>query len=98
MKKIRIFGLTALALLWAALTCAAWFGPAEDFSDAERRKLSQFPERTVQAVLDGKFMTDFESYTLDQFPARVAFRQLTALFHYNALGKKDNNDSNITCL
>ena len=43
MTKVRFFGLAALALLWAALTCAAWFGPAEDFSDAERRKLPNSP-------------------------------------------------------
>ena len=92
MKKVRLFGLTALALLWTALTCAAWFGPAEDFSDAERRKLAQFPKLTTKTVLDGKFMTEFESYTLDQFPARDSFRQLKALFHYKALGQKDNND------
>ena len=92
MKKVRLFGLTALALLWAALTCAAWFGPAEDFSDTERRKLAQFPKLNVQTLLDGKFMTEFESYTLDQFPQRDTFRQLKAMFHYNALGQKDNND------
>ena len=92
MKKVRLIGLTALALLWAALTCAAWFGPAETFSDSERRNLAQFPKLNMQTVLDGKFMTEFESYTLDQFPARDSFRQLKALFHYNTLGQKDNND------
>lgn len=92
MKKIRLFGIAALVLLWAVLTCAAWFGPADDFSESERRKLAQFPELSVQTVLDGKFMTEFESYTLDQFPLRDSFRQLKALFHYNALGQKDNND------
>ena len=92
MKKMRFFGLAALTALWAVLTICAWFGPAEDFSDAERRKLTQFPELSVKTVLDGKFMTEFESYTLDQFPLRDSFRQLKALFHYNALGQKDNND------
>ena len=92
MKKVRFFGLMALTLLWAALTCAAWFGPAEDFSDTERRNLAQFPKLNVGTVLGGKFMTEFESYTQDQFPARDSFRQLKALFHYNALGQKDNND------
>ena len=92
MKKIRMIGLTALALLWVILTCAAWFGPADDFSDSERRMLAQFPKLTTKTVLDGKFMTEFESYTLDQFPLRDSFRQLKAIFHYNALGQKDNND------
>ena len=92
MKKVRMIGVAALALLWAALACAAWLGPTEDFSDTERRKLAQFPKLNVQTILDGKFMTEFESYTLDQFPVRDSFRQLKALFHYNALGQKDNND------
>ena len=92
MKKMRFFGLAALTALWAVLTVCAWFGPAEDFSDAERRKLDQFPELSLKTVLEGKFMTEFESYTLDQFPMRDSFRQLKALFHYNALGQKDNND------
>lgn len=96
MKKIRLFGIAALVLLWAALTCAAWITPAEEVSESERRKLAQFPELSVQTILDGKFMTEFESYTLDQFPLRDSFRQLKALFHYNVLGQKDNNDIYIT--
>ena len=91
MKKMKIFGLAAVVLVWLALTFGAWFGAPADFSDAERRPLAQFPELSVQTVLDGKFMTNFEDYTLDQFPLRDTFRQLKALFHYNALGQKDNN-------
>lgn len=37
-------------------------------------------------------MTAFESYTLDQFPLRDSFRQIKALFHYNALQQRDNNN------
>jgi len=92
MKKMRIFGLAALTALWAVLTLCAWFGPTKETSESERRKLAQFPELSVKTVLDGKFMTEFEDYTLDQFPLRDSFRQLKALFHYNALGQKDNND------
>ena len=89
MKKVSVI---IIAALWGVLTVCAWFGPARDFSDSERRKLAQFPELSVKTVLDGKFMTEFESYTLDQFPFRDSFRQLKALFHYKALGQKDNND------
>lgn len=92
MKKMRFFGIAALAALWVILTLCAWFGPVKDFSDSERRTLAQFPELSVQTVLEGKFMTSFEDYTLDQFPMRDIFRQMKALFHYNALGQKDNND------
>lgn len=96
MKKMRFFGLAALITLWAVLTICAWFGPAKDFSDTERRNLAQFPKLSVQTVLEGKYMTSFEDYTLDQFPVRDSFRQLKALFHYNVLGQKDNNGIYIT--
>ena len=91
MKKIRVIGLAALAAVWLMLVAGAWFGQPEDISESERRKLAQFPEFTVDTVLGGKFMTNFEDYTLDQFPLRDTFRQLKALFHYNALMQGDNN-------
>ena len=74
------------------LCLGAWLLPSEDISDSERRKLAQFPELSVETLLNGKFMTEFDAYTLDQFPLRDNFRQLKALFHYNILGQKDNND------
>ena len=91
-KKIRITGAAAVALIWLALCLGAWLLPPREMSDAERRKLAQFPELTAETLLDGKFMSEFEEYTLDQFPLRDNFRQLKALFHYNVLGQKDNND------
>ena len=91
MKKLRLFGLAALALLWAALVCSAWFGPAREMSESERRPLEQFPELSLKTVLDGKFMTDFEDYSLDQFPLRDSFRQLKALYSKYLLRQQDNN-------
>jgi hypothetical protein len=44
MKKMRLIGLAALTALWAVLTLCAWFGPAKEISETERRKLAQFPE------------------------------------------------------
>ena len=90
-KKIRAIGAGILVALWLALTGFAWFGPAKDISESERRPLTQMPEIAVDALLNGKFMGKFEDFTLDQFPLRDTFRQLKALFHYNALGQKDNN-------
>lgn len=81
----------ALLLLWTALTLGAWFGPTKEISDAERRKLAQLPELTWDSLTAGKFATDFERYTLDQFPLRDSFRQLKALTHYYALGQKDKD-------
>ena len=90
-QKIRNIGALVLVVLWAGLTAWAWFAPPKDISEAERRPLKQFPVTNAQTVLDGKFMTDFEGYTLDQFPLRDSFRKVKALFHYNALQQQDNN-------
>ena len=91
MKKVRIFGYVALLVLWLALIIGAWFGPVKDMSESERRKLAQMPEITVDTILSGKFMTNFENFTLDQFPLRDTFRRLKALAHYNVLLQGDNN-------
>ena len=90
-QKVKTAGLLAVAALWLALSVTAWLHPAEGFSLSERRQLAQFPALNAQTLLDGKFMTGFEDYTLDQFPMRNAFRQLKALFHYKVLGQLDNN-------
>lgn len=96
MKKSRIVGLAAVAAVWLALSAAAWVSPAKDISEAERRKLAQFPALTAQSVGSGRFMTDFERYTLDQFPLRDAFRRLKAVVHYDLLGQRDNNGIYLT--
>ena len=77
--------------LWLALAVFTWFKPADAFSNTERRALEQFPDISSQSLLDGSFMKDFETYTLDQFPLRDCFRTLKAVFHYGALRQKDNN-------
>ena len=91
-NKIRIIGAAAVGALWLVLAVFAWVKPADEISDAERRKLEQFPTLSVETVLDGSFMTDFEDYTLDQFPLRDSFRQIKSLFHYNVMNQRDNND------
>ena len=91
-KLIRAIGAAVLVAMWAALTGFAWFAPAKDVSEAERRPLDQMPEITWESIVDGKFMPDFESYTLDQFPLRDTFRQIKSLFHYYAMQQSDNND------
>ena len=88
MKKQHVL---VLVILWAVLTAFAWFSPAEEMSDSERRPLAQFPAMTLDSVASGKFMKQFESYSLDQFPLRDGFRTVKSLFHYYVLGQKDNN-------
>ena len=91
-KKIRAIGVGVLAGLWAALCLYSWFSPEQEISDSERRPLAKLPAVTSDSILSGRWMEDFESYTLDQFPLRDAFRTLKSLTHYYALNQSDNND------
>ena len=93
MKKnlTRNIGFVVLIVLWAALAIGAWLKPSGEMSVSERRKLAQFPDLSGKSILSGDFVTDFEDYTLDQFPLRDSFRKLKAWFHYNILQQQDNN-------
>ena len=91
MKKIRIIGAAALAALWLIVALWAWVKPADDISSAERRPLEQFPELSLETVLEGDFMADFADYTLDQFPFRDTVRSVKALFQKYVMGQLDNN-------
>jgi len=61
-------------------------------SVSERRPLASFPDISLKNIESGKFMTDFEKYTLDQFPMRDSFRTIKALTALNIFQQKDNND------
>ena len=91
-KKLR--NIVTVALLasflfgfgaWAALK------PDDALSFSERRRLKQRPTVSVNSVLSGKFMSDFESYALDQFPLREEWRTLKALGSLYVYRQKDNN-------
>ncbi len=92
MRKIQSM-LTALLLgaflfgfaIWSALK------PADAQSQSERRSLAQKPAFSLSAFADGKWTSDFESYTLDQFPLREQFRTLKSLFSLGVFRQKDNH-------
>lgn len=87
MKKYQtIFVLT----LWGALALWAWMIPGKQISESERRPLAQKP------AFSEKFQTEFEAYSLDQFPLRDGFRKLKSLFHTGVLGQRDNNGIYLT--
>lgn len=90
-KRNKIYVL-AFAVLFFGLTLFAWIKPADDFSATERRPLDQFPTLNAQTIFNGKFMSEFESYTLDQFPLRDEFRSLKSMLHLYVYGQADNND------
>ncbi len=81
-----------MAVFFLGLSAFAWLKPTDDFSDSERRPLEQFPEVSVKEIMSGDFMTDFETYTLDQFPFRDSFRNIKAISALYVFGQSDNND------
>ena len=91
-KMKNIVTLASLVLFLSGLSLWGIVSPDGALSEAERRPLAQFPTLSVNRLLSGKFMADFEDYAADQFPLRDQFRALKAIVSYEIMGKKDNND------
>lgn len=83
-------GMVGGLFLWHMLA------PDETVSPSERRKLAEFPDFTISAFESGVFVTNFEKYSLDQFPLRDNFRSIKAITEYNIFQKRDNNDIYLT--
>jgi len=88
MKNKNKLYIGIVGVCFAVLVLLVWFTPDAEHSTAERRKLKQMPDLTWETVLNGRFMSEFESYCLDQFPFRDVFRSLKAMTSLKA----DNND------
>ena len=90
LKNISLVVMTAVFLcgflLWGILK------PTDSESVSERRPLAAFPSINGDSVFSGSFMTDFEKYTLDQFPLRDQFRTVKAVTAFYIFGQKDNNE------
>ena len=89
-RKNLIVTVTMAVLL---LVLSGWciLKPADEFSESERRVLTQPPELTAENVMSTWYMTEFEEYALDQFPMREGFRKLKAFNEFNIFKKMDNN-------
>ena len=95
MKKVRIIlNVVVFCLLIASLSIIFVVTPDAEISTSERRPLMSFDE-----VLNPKPDRDdevhpfdvVESYFLDQFPFRDAFRRLKAVVYLDVFRKNDNN-------
>ena len=91
-KTKHIVVTIVMVAFFLVLSVFAWIKPADTFSLSERRKLSQFPELSFNTIFSGDFMSNFENYTLDQFPLRDKFRTLKALVALNVFNQSANND------
>ena len=62
-----------------------------DISKSERRKLQEFPDVSINNILNKDFMNEFDDYSVDQFIFRDLFRNIKASYSFNILGMLDNN-------
>ena len=91
-KKQRDMAVLALlGIMWLGLAVWAWLRPADAVSASERRRLAQRPVITAESLQTGRWMQEFESYTLDQFPLREPLRSLKAIVQLGVMREKDNN-------
>lgn len=74
----------------AVVATANALTPDKSFSELENRSLAQKPALTLQGLLSGSFMSDYESYVTDQFPGRDGWTAAKAAAEL-AAGKQENN-------
>lgn len=84
--------LVLVSICFFGFCVGVWGKPPSELSVTERRKLAAFPQMELSAVMDGTFMTEFESYALDQFPLRDRFRALKAWFSQEILHTQDHHE------
>ena len=91
MKNKNIVTVIVFIALLASLSLGSWLKPQTAFSEAERRPLAEKPMISIETVLGGEFMNEFEKYSTDQFPLREPFRRIKAFFSTYIFKQKDNN-------
>ena len=90
-KTRNILVISVMAILLFVVSAVCIFKKADDYSDSERRVLAKMPEISFKSILDGKFMSDFESYAMDQFPMRDNIRGIKSFNELFIFNKRDNN-------
>lgn len=90
-KRKQILTVSVLVVVLLGGMLAHLLLPDAAVSQAERRKLAQTPELTMETLASGSYAQDLETYLLDQFPLRDGLRTVKALWSYYVLGQKDNN-------
>lgn len=92
MEKIKnISTIILISAFLFGLSGICWFHDGAEYSVAERRYLKQFPEMEYETIMSGKFMSEFETYVTDQFPARDAFRGIKTAVALSVFAQKENN-------
>lgn len=87
----NICTVAAVTVLIFVISVSCLLSPENEFSESERRRLSKFPDISAETLLNGKFMEEFEEYSLDQFPFRDGFRRIKAIARHDLFRLRDNN-------
>ena len=79
-------------LIGAIVLClaAGFVAKDRDFSDSENRRLAQWPEFSLSAILDGSYLNGMGDYIADQFPGRDAWITLNLKLN-QLLGQKESS-------
>ena len=89
-KKYCIFITALFCVFIGVFLVANAVSPDRTFSQMENRNLEQLPTPSVETLLSGQFMKDFETYTTDQFVGRDSWIGLKSTTE-RVLGKRENN-------
>ena len=81
-----------MAAFIGAFSLLSFFAPKDEYSLWERRNLTKFPTLSVETVMNGSFMANFEEYATDSFSFRNAFRRVRAMWDNYVFLKNDTND------
>ena len=89
-RKVRLWMALGFISCIALLVLADGITKERKFSEEENRMLATKPKASVETVMSGKFMSQYEKYKSDQFLGRdfwVSLKTKADLL----LGKKDSN-------
>lgn len=79
-----------VVVLLAISAIAAAAHPIKETSEKENRDLAGFPDLSLETIMSGSFMKDFETFAADQFRFRDGAVSLKAQSE-RMMGKKENN-------
>lgn len=83
MKKIyQVLPMVVFLAFLTVMTLLLFLLPNKEYSENEKRNLAGFPEVSAQAILEGDFQEDLETFTADQVPGRDFFVGVNAYWTY----------------
>ena len=91
MKRANLVVVTVFITFIFGLTAADLVAAPAEVSVAERRKLAQCPEFSLERALDGRFARDYARFLQDQVVFRDGFRAIKAFVELSVLRKSENN-------